>query len=296
MVDETILLTGATGFLGSHLLGQFLDSGFRVVIAKRSFSKTGRIDGFLGKCNVYDIDKTGLEPIFEQNKISIVIHTATTYGRRGEKLSEMLESNIMFPLKLLELSIAHGATAYVNTDTVLPPTTDNYVSTKKQFVDYASQMCDGRMRFVNMKLEHMYGPGDDNVKFIQFIIESMLAEKKSIDLTKGEQMRGFVHVRDVVSAYMVVLGNIGNMEKGINSFEVGSGKSYSIRDVVQMAAEISKSKTSLRFGALDYRKNEAMDSKVDITPLARLGWKPKIQLMDGLAETIEWTRQSMKGD
>jgi len=81
MGDKTILLTGPTGFLGSHLLQALLNEGYKVIILKRSFSDTWRINHLLDNLKSYDINKTPLEKPFEENKIDIIIHTATNYGR-----------------------------------------------------------------------------------------------------------------------------------------------------------------------------------------------------------------------
>ena len=76
-----ILLTGATGFLGSYLLRLFVKSGYEVIALKRTTSNTYRIDSYLKKVTLYDIDKVNLEDIFKNHKIDIVINTVTKYLR-----------------------------------------------------------------------------------------------------------------------------------------------------------------------------------------------------------------------
>jgi len=97
----TVLLTGANGFLGSHLLKRLVNKGYNVVILKRSFSNTWRIKSYLDKIKSYDIDIIGIEKPFEEQKIDIVIHTATNYGRKKESVSDVVETNLIFSLKLL---------------------------------------------------------------------------------------------------------------------------------------------------------------------------------------------------
>ena len=81
-----LLLTGATGFLGSNLIPAFLKAGHEVVILKRSFSDTWRIKDDLDKVRSYDIDLVPLERPFEEcGRFDCVVHTATNYGRQGEK-------------------------------------------------------------------------------------------------------------------------------------------------------------------------------------------------------------------
>lgn len=120
---KTILLTGATGFLGSHLLKYFLSKrgNYNFIVLKRSFSNTERIKDVFNSNSVkfYDIDKIDLNAVFEKNKPEIIIHCATKYGRRTEQdnsVYAVLETNLMFPIKLLELSIKYNTQIFINTD------------------------------------------------------------------------------------------------------------------------------------------------------------------------------------
>ena len=80
-MPETILLTGATGFLGSHLLEALLAREYQVVILKRSFSNTWRINHLLDRVHSYDVDNVSVEKVFDKHKIDIVnIHFAGPMG------------------------------------------------------------------------------------------------------------------------------------------------------------------------------------------------------------------------
>jgi nucleoside-diphosphate-sugar epimerase len=75
---QKVLLTGATGFLGSHLVRALLAEKYELIILKRSFSDISRIEGVINEADVYDIDRCPLEQQFkEHKKIDFVIHTAT---------------------------------------------------------------------------------------------------------------------------------------------------------------------------------------------------------------------------
>ena len=80
-IKKTVLLTGATGFLGSHLLSALLEEGHKVVVLKRSTSSILRIHHLMDDIVVYDVDKYVLDDIFPHECIEVVIHVATSYSR-----------------------------------------------------------------------------------------------------------------------------------------------------------------------------------------------------------------------
>ena len=69
----TILLSGATGFLGSNLLKRFTQEGFDVIALKRSTSDTYRIEELLSKITYYDVEKTEIKEIFKKHNIDISV-------------------------------------------------------------------------------------------------------------------------------------------------------------------------------------------------------------------------------
>lgn len=100
---KKILIAGATGFIGSHLVKKLIQNNFGLIILKRSYDKTDRIKKYLNRVEIYDIDKEGIEKAFKENKIDMVINLVTNYGRDKQVLvSDIVESNILFGLKLIE--------------------------------------------------------------------------------------------------------------------------------------------------------------------------------------------------
>ena len=77
-----VLLTGATGFLGSHLLKTLVSKGYEVIVLKRTTSDMWRLKGFENTFISYDIDQVPLQKVFEDQYIDTIIHTACMYGRQ----------------------------------------------------------------------------------------------------------------------------------------------------------------------------------------------------------------------
>ena len=88
---KTILLTGATGFLGSNLLKAFVKNGYQVVILKRSFSDTGRIKELIDQTPYFNVDQHGIEKAFASYKFDTIIHCATSYGRKNSEPLRLIQ-------------------------------------------------------------------------------------------------------------------------------------------------------------------------------------------------------------
>ena len=288
-MSSTVLITGATGFLGSHLVKALLKDNYRVVILKRSFSNTKRIKKNLSQCFVYDIDQCELTKPFEDlEKIDAVIHTATCYGRNNETTTEIVETNVIFSLKLLETATFFKTDLFLNTDTTLPSYLNIYSTSKKHFLDWGKQFAQKQaIKFVNLKLEHIFGAGDDDSKFVTYIIKNCLNNIEELKLTAGEQKRDFIHIDDVVSIYQLLLKKVQKEPSFYQEYPVGSGKAITIRELVEMIHRLTQSKTILKFGTVPYREGEIMFSESDLEILTKIGWLSKNNLEIDILKTIE---------
>lgn len=286
MSKPTLLLTGATGYLGSSLL-KSLVSSYTVVAVKRSFSNTVRLEGFLDQVYFYDLDQEGWPFLFEKHSIDLIIHCATNYGRKGESELDILEANLLFPLRLLALAKKHGVKRFINTDTVLDRNLNAYSLAKKQFLEWfsfsqANQVC------INVEMEHFYGPGEDRSKFVSWLIDSFLNQKDHLDLTLGEQERDFIFIADVIEGYKKLIQFSLEAADGFYPFKIGSNDKIQVRHLVELIKNLTgNTTTQLNFGALPYRKNEIMKVTVDTSEIAKLGWQPSTPLRVGLQKTIE---------
>lgn len=291
---KTILLTGATGYLGGYLSKNFLDKGFKIVaLALNKQEKYKYQDN--ANVTVYYLDETPISEIFKNEKIDIVIHTATLYGRSNESIISMQRANTEFPLEILQNAIT-SAKLFINTGTILQKYISAYALTKSHFQDWLSLYSD-KIKCVNLKLDHFYGPNDNPIKFIAYIINELKNEVDHIDLTEGSQTRDFIYIDDVVAAFDTVVQNESKIPIGkLNTFEVGTNAKTSIKDMVLTIKEqIGNTTTKLNFGAIPYRKNEVLDYQVDTTGLHLLGWKPEyLSVGKGIQKLLEVESEGIK--
>lgn len=286
----TVLLSGSTGFLGSNLLKFFIEKGYTVVALKRSTSDTFRIKDYLDKINFYDTDKIDLSEIFQNHVIDIVINTVANYGRKDIKPSSIVETNLLFGLKLLEESLHVKVKSFINADTLLDRNISMYALSKGQLVDWMQFLSTSNTKMINIKIEHMYGVKDDENKFIYWFIHQLKQNVEKIDLTLGTQKRDFIYVSDIVNAYEIILQNM-NYFSNFEEFELGTGKSIEVRKFVeQIVREFQRKQnisTKLNFGAISYRENENMTMQANITKLEKLGWQPKVVIEDGIKRILQ---------
>lgn len=293
-MSKVILLTGATGFLGSHLAKTLLKQGYQVIILKRSFSDTWRINDILSQLICFDIDLCKIDQPFKQiENISAIIHAATCYSRNNETATYTLASNTVFPLELLETAVSFNVDTFINTDTssnkgnIPYKGAPNYSLSKYQFLQWGRHFAGiNKIKFINLMIEYMFGPCSDTLNLVNYAINSCLRNVDNLNLTAGEQQRDFIYIDDVVSAYSFLLDKLNQIPQDYTQYELGCGKSISLRQFVETVHSLTNSQTQLNFGVLPYRENETMQSQANIEPLNQLGWFPKWNLKDGLTETI----------
>ncbi len=289
-----VLITGATGFLGKHLLAYLLGRNYHVLIAKRASTNMDPLFHQFGNLEAWDIEGDEFENIFHTHSdIDAIIHAATDYGRVDKRLTATFWANEVFPIKLIELAIKYNIALFVNMDTffnsnkIIYDYLGAYTLSKRHFQEWGFYCATaGRINFVNLRLFHLYGPGDGLQKFVPAIVKRCLT-RDEIDLTDGKQKRDFVHIDDAVLAIGLVLEAELGRGQGYQHYDIGTGTSISIRDFVEVVHRGCSSGAKLNFGALPVRKGEFKDSYADINALRVLGWEAKIGIEMGIETVIK---------
>jgi nucleoside-diphosphate-sugar epimerase len=216
---------------------------------------------------------------------------ATNYGRGGQSIYQMANDNILFSINLLEESINSGVPKFINIDTLLKKNISYYTLCKKQFVEWGNFVSKNQnINFINVKLEHLYGPGDDKNKFVYWIVDKMLKGEPEIKLTDGLQKRDFIFVDDAISALNIL---INERELKYIDYEIGTGSPISVKSFVLLLKSSleqftgEKVSSFFNFGAIPHRVKEQRVIKADISKLKELGWGSEVQLNDGISRLIK---------
>ena len=221
-------------------------------------------------------------------KPDIVINTVAVYGRAGEKLDRLVDANISYPSMLLSVAVEHEVKTFIHTGTSLPDQVSLYALTKNSFVKVAKMHDNEATQFIDIALEHFYGPADDSHKFATWAIEKCMSND-GLQLSSGIQKRDFIYIDDVLSAYEFNLMNAALLAH-VETISVGSGSTVTLRQLVETIHNLTFSRSDLDFGAVPMRNNEVMYSCADVEKLSSLGWKTRFTLKQGLTSMIEGTK------
>lgn len=302
-----ILVTGGTGFIGSHLVHRLLDKKYKVFLLKRKFSDTWRIKNIIDSLVVYNLDKNyNFEKIFADNKIDVVIHLAgyyVKYEKTHKEIKEMDQVNINFPKKLLNCAIRTKTKGFINTGTFFeykqtkkpidekkPKKPFNYYAETKIVFEQIlkKEALKKRIKGVTLKPFSPYGE-KDNPKVILLMLGSFL-ENKPLLLTDGKQKLSFTYIDDIVEAYIKTINFImsSNYRK-YEDFNIGYPKVYSLKQIAKIWQKITDKKGNLHFNKLEIPKNEVKHALCNSKKAEMLlSWYPKTDIIKGLTKTYQY--------
>ena len=256
-----ILVTGANGYLARNLI--------------ESFSSH----------NVFELTRANnTKEFIKQTSPDVVVHTICSYGRKGESISEIYDSNLFVGIKLLEtVKELDKPVTFINCGTSLDKETNLYSISKTQLVEFGEFISNDGLQFINMNLEHFYGKDAPN-NFLSFVVKECLANN-DIPLTAGTQCRDFIYIDDVCSAFNTIVDNRNNLQ-AFENIDVGTGISTPVRTVVELIKELTKSTSELGFGEIPLREGDVAEMKADTSKLTSLGWQQRYTLKNGLSKIL----------
>ena len=270
-----VLITGGNGYLGTKVVEEVTKRGHTAVLLILQGTST---EMFSNKQNIeiYSTNESDIEKALK-TKIDCVLHLATLYGRNKEDTKNIIQANLIFPLHVLENAIKNNVKYFFNMDTAIHKLINQYTITKKQFRYWGELYgTQERIRFINMKSEHFYGPFDKDIKFIANMLKQFKNNREYVETTFGEQERAFIYIDDLLEAIFSII-NYEFKKKKLEfiEYEVGPDDNIKIKDALNIMKRLTNSSTEIKFGAIPYRKNEEMQSKCDNSKLKETGWKQK---------------------
>lgn len=286
-MNKKILMTGATSFVGTHLLHSLIKEGYSIIALKRPITEPTIINTLIEWLNIQDIEKICQSSM----NIHAIVHIATDYGRNRTPISEQYKCNVLLPTRLLELMPALKTKFFISTDSFFGKYEKHYgymrsyIASKRHFVElskiYVEEHPD--VCFINLRLEHVYGERDKAGKIIPYIIKKM-KNNEDIDCTIARQKRDFIYIDDVVSAYLKILKE--GFNAGHYDVEVGTGKSIELKEVFEIIKKETHSSSKINYGAVAMRDDEIMESHANTSFLTQLGWSAEFSIEKGVKKML----------
>ncbi|PZP32754.1 MAG: NAD(P)-dependent oxidoreductase [Shewanella oneidensis] len=285
-----ILLTGVTGFVGSHLAAYLSENGYAVFGLIRKSIEDDHLRARLNNVNLHILNEDSLVDLIAEIKPDVVIHLASLYltVHSYDQIDDLINSNITFPTKLLEAMNANNIKKFINTGTSWQhynsaqyDPVNLYAATKQAFEDVIKFYTSARgFSCITLKLFDTYGPNDTRGKLIS-LLDKLAQKNETLLMSAGEQMIELTHIYDVCAAYLAAIELIDKNDP--NSYEcygVSSNEEYNLRSLIDIYEKANNVKLNIKWGERPYREREVMDLCKNFQNIPK--WEAKISLSEGL--------------
>jgi nucleoside-diphosphate-sugar epimerase len=303
-----VLITGATGFIGSHLTRRLVDDGAQVhaltstvssVYPQRLLDLREQITLHEGSLD----DRSAMDAVADVTRPEYVFHLGayTHVGKSWQRVDECVQVNVQGTVNLLQALAPYGYRKFVYTGTseiygdvevpfreegpvnpISPYSVSKYAGER-----YCRMFFQGRSwPIVMVRPFNAYGPSQSPDRVIPEIIVRALRGQR-LAMTQGKQTREFNFVTDVADGFIraALHGEPGRL------YNIGGGQDaeVSMRDLASTLLKLMGDPITAELGALPERPTEIWRMYADSTRArTELGWAPQVTLEEGLRRTIDW--------
>jgi len=294
--QRVALVTGATGFVGSHLARRLVREGWQVHILSRTGSRVPDAEEFAQVTNhIHDGSTESMVRCVAQAKPDVVFHLASLFLSQhvSKDIDALIQSNVLFGNQLLEAMKVNEVSSLINTGTSWQHYDNDdynpvclYAATKQAFeslLEYYVQACG--IKAITLKLFDTYGSDDPRPKLFH-LLNKAATTGDPLDMSAGEQLIDLVHIDDVTEAYVIAAQRLLDVQVSQHeSYAISSGHPLPLKDMVQLFAEVTKQTIAVNWGVRQYRDREVMMPWNRGISLA--GWYPRVSLAEGMQRILK---------
>lgn len=292
-----ILITGATGYVGSNLFKEIQYDNFEISLLVRPDSIIPSIE----EVTIISLSDPDWKEQVRNSDFQVVLHLASylTSSDESDAISSLLDANIFFGTHLLDALKGSALKTFINTGTFAEYENSRlrpaylYAATKTAFrsiLHYYSNRYN--FNVINIIPFTVYGGIDTKKKLIDLIFESTTSIEP-IKMSPGDQMLDFVHISDVVSFYRHLLRNLDKLKnRQYHEVDLGTGKGYTPRQIASIMEKYT-SQTNITWGGVPYRPTDTMSAVArNLDLMSILEWTPKIDIEEGIKLYLSTIKQN----
>ena len=300
----TVLLTGATGFIGSQVARALVAEGAKVVaIDREDGANSERLRDIATRLCIVQVDLNDdarVARLIDEHRPTTCIHLAWYAVPRDYLTSAENLSLVASSLKLARLLADAGCERFVAAGTCFEYDTSQgtldeasrtlprhlYSTCKLALFQMLQRFSDDRgLSFAWPRFFYQYGPFEQEGRLVPAVLGALLRGEQA-KVSSGEQVRDFLHVADVATAVCKVASS--SLTGAIN---IGSGEGVSVRTLVETLAEECERPELVLYGAIPQRAGDPARVVADNAKLRSTGWAPKFDLRAGLRDTVAARRR-----
>ncbi|PKM83382.1 MAG: CDP-abequose synthase [Firmicutes bacterium HGW-Firmicutes-14] len=302
--NKRVLITGASGFIGSHLVKRMIEENAQVFIIARNGSDLWRIenlikDTIIHKADIRDLDK--VESCIKNIRPDYVFNMAA-YGVDARQKDYFIaaDTNIIGTMNILNSLIPLGCKKFINIGTCMEygdkkdiigedchlEPFNIYGSTKAAATMLSHQIAaENNIDIVTLRAFGVFGENEGSHKFFPHIILSLL-NNTDVNLTGCEQYRDYCYIENIIDGLLLAALDV-TVKNEI--FNIGTGVIFQLKYYVDKIYKRMETSSKPNYGAVPYRSGEVWKPHPDINKIKSvLKWEPRIGFDEGLDRTIKW--------
>lgn len=305
---KRVLVTGANGFLGSHIVERMVKQNADLSIIVRESSDLWRIEEFIKYINIFNgdlRDRSRLVESIKKIEPEIIFHMAA-YGvdSRQNDIFDAVNTNLVGTVNILSAIGKIGCEKFINTGTSMQygnkegmidenmsySPNNIYGSTKAAATIMAHQLAgDMDINIATIIPFGVFGEKEGGHKFFPHVILSIL-KNKEVPLTSCDQYRDYCYVENIIDGFLMA-AEAQHVKNDI--YNIGNGMNKQLKHYVNLIEKEIGVDAKINYGTLEHRKNDLWNPLPNVDKIINtLGWQPKIPIEEGIKKTVDWYKEN----